>query len=169
METQKLEKLLTSTVPAAAEGAAPVEPAAGVFVLESDSSARVCAYLLRASEYVGDIDEVNRMLSVAFNLYRRDSKWTNALRVALRINDKERVAGLFAECTDDDARKQMAFVMGQKRGECISFVPLRPLEILFYFHSMLYYYSIIMQPSRARWTKMRRIMMSWSKSLGTQS
>ena len=130
METQKLEKLLTSTVPAAAEGAAPVEPAAGVFVLESDSSARVCAYLLRASEYVGDIDEVNRMLSVAFNLYRRDSKWTNALRVALRINDKERVAGLFAECTDDDARKQMAFVMGQKRGECISFVPLRPLEIL---------------------------------------
>ena len=134
METQKLEKLLTSTVPAAAEGAAPVEPAAGVFVLESDSSARVCAYLLRASEYVGDIDEVNRMLSVAFNLYRRDSKWTNALRVALRINDKERVAGLFAECTDDDARKQMAFVMGQKRGECISFCSFpSPCNIIIIF------------------------------------
>ena len=119
VETQKLAKLLSSTV-SVPKGSTPEEieaitPPDGVFVLEPDSAERVCAYLLRASEYVGDIDEVNTMLAVSFDLYKRDGKWTDALRVALRIDDKERVAALFAECTDADARKQMAFVIGSKR------------------------------------------------------
>ncbi|CAM9201393.1 unnamed protein product [Chrysoparadoxa australica] len=74
---------------------------------------RICLYLLRMADYMADPDDLSEMMAVAFELYRKQSKFCDALRVALRMDDLTRVSGLLEECSDEATRKQIALIIGR--------------------------------------------------------
>lgn len=47
------------------------------------------------------------MMSTAFELYRMQGKYCDAVRIALRMDDPDRLAQLLAECEDTGIRQQM--------------------------------------------------------------
>lgn len=46
-------------------------------------------------------------MSTAFELYRMQGKYCDAVRIALRMDDPDRLAQLLAECEDTNVRQQM--------------------------------------------------------------
>lgn len=76
---------------------------------------RVCLYLLRMADYMSDPDDLLEMMTTAFELYRKQGKYCDAVRVALRMDEPDRLAQLLAECEDKATRQQMSYVMGRHR------------------------------------------------------
>lgn len=50
---------------------------------------------------------LQEMMSTAFELYRIQGKYCDAVRVALRMDDPDLLAQLLAECEDKHTRQQM--------------------------------------------------------------
>lgn len=76
---------------------------------------RVCLYLLRMADYMSDVDDLNMMLNTAYNLFLKQSKSCDALRVALRMGDGDKVSDLVEKCDDDVVLKQMALLLARHR------------------------------------------------------
>lgn len=49
------------------------------------------------------------------NIYRHHKRYTDALRVAQKMNNMDAIAELMAECTDKVTLKQMSFMLGRQR------------------------------------------------------
>lgn len=49
---------------------------------------RVCNYLLSCSYYAADAEEMKNAFNTAYKIYKKHSKYPQALRVAQRMNDK---------------------------------------------------------------------------------
>ena len=77
---------------------------------------RVCAYLLRSALYEVDPEERTGVFNVAFDLYSKQGRICDALRVAIRMKDATKIEGLFEKTVDDVAtRTQLAYIMGANR------------------------------------------------------
>ena len=74
---------------------------------------RICLYLLRCADFMADPDDLEEMLVTAYELYRKQGSYSDALRVAVRLNDAERMAALVGEAEDPVVRKQLAFMLGR--------------------------------------------------------
>lgn len=102
MEVQQLSKLLEGTV------------------VDKKSYERVCLYLLRCANFVADPDDLANLFHTAYMIYKKHEKFTDALRVALRIEDHGKIDELFS---DDGAsevvKKQMAFILGRHKSSYI--------------------------------------------------
>ncbi|CAN0219074.1 unnamed protein product [Laminaria digitata] len=63
------------------------------------------------------LDEIalQEMMSTAFELYRMQGKYCDAVRVALRMDDPDLLAQLLAECDDNGMRQQMSYIMARHR------------------------------------------------------
>ena len=101
MEVQQLGKLLLPESP----------------VVDERNYERVCLYLLRCTDFVTDPDDLHNLLSTAFTIYKNQKKHTDALRVALKLDENEKIAELFGEETDapEVSKKQMAFILARCR------------------------------------------------------
>lgn len=87
--------------------------------MDKDSASRVCLYLLKCADYMGDVKEIDSCLETAQALYMEQGEFPSALRVALRRGGSEeevkgRVTALFAACGDDMAgKRQLAYMLGR--------------------------------------------------------
>lgn len=82
---------------------------------------RTCLYLTKFAEFLFELDDLNRVLGVTFQLYLNCDDLPNALRIALRMNDADRIRKVFetkyGETSEDDLmmKKQLGFIMGSQR------------------------------------------------------
>lgn len=87
-------------------------------MVDAHSVSRVCLYLLKCGDYLGDDEEVAVALEVAFNLYLANKAYPDALRTALRIAGPDvntRLTRVFAECADRGVRLQLGYMLGRAR------------------------------------------------------
>jgi 26S proteasome regulatory subunit N1 len=101
MEVQQLGKLINPESP----------------VVDDRNHERVCLYLLRCTDFVTDPEDLHNLLSTAYAIYKSQKKYTDALRVALKMDENEKIAELFGEETDapEISKKQMAFILARCR------------------------------------------------------
>ena len=74
---------------------------------------RICLYLLRCADFMSDPDDLEEMLTTAYELYRKQGSYADALRVAVRLQDEGRMQALVGEVADPVVRKQLAFMLGR--------------------------------------------------------
>jgi 26S proteasome regulatory subunit N1 len=60
---------------------------------------RVCLYLIRFAAYVYDPEDLQTVFITIYEIYKRQGKYCNALRIALKMDDDEKVKALFTEST----------------------------------------------------------------------
>lgn len=86
--------------------------------LDEASTNRVCAYLLKCADYVGDRDEELQCYTTVYQIYFSQQDYTNALRVTLRMGgNKEElyINEIFTKCTDNGTKRQLAYILGRHR------------------------------------------------------
>ena len=76
---------------------------------------RVCRYLCSCSQYAADTEEMSKSYRTAFNIYKSQNKYCDALRVAQKVNNMELITEIMEACTDPMTKKQMAFMLGRQR------------------------------------------------------
>ena len=66
-----------------------------------------------------DIDELVTLYHVAYSIYKRLNKFTDALRVAIKVDKAEYIDALFADeaGAPDLEKKQMALLLGRHRSQ----------------------------------------------------
>lgn len=100
-------------------------------VVDERNYERVCLYLLRSADFISDPDDLYSLLSTCFSIYKVQKKYTDALRVALLMDDSEKITETFAAVDESVAkgdlpkdgqlmsgaiiRKQMAFLLARHR------------------------------------------------------
>jgi 26S proteasome regulatory subunit N1 len=83
-----------------------------------DQAPRVGLYLHSCSAYVADNDERVKILTAAFTVYEKHELWGDALRIALRMNDREKVSTVIAAAKaggDELVVKQLGFILALQR------------------------------------------------------
>jgi len=75
---------------------------------------RVCLYLTSCVPYVPDPENTN-LLHTALAIFRKFEQLPQAMRLALQLNDREKVEDIFNNCTDNTVRRQLAFMLGRQQ------------------------------------------------------
>lgn len=78
MEVQQLKKLIGSPI------------------VDERNYERVCLYLLRSANFLVDPDDLYSIYSTVFAIYSHQKKFTDALRVALRMDDNDKITETFS-------------------------------------------------------------------------
>ena len=91
-------------------------------VVDERNYERVCLYLLRSADFVTDPDDLVNLLTTAYTIYKDQKKYTDSLRVALKMDDLQKISELFSEDTDAPMimKKQMAFLLARSRSSFTS-------------------------------------------------
>lgn len=100
-------------------------------VVDERNYGRVCLYLLRSADFISDPDDLYSLLFTCFSIYKAQAKYTDALRVALLMDDSEKIAEVFAAVDESVSkgdlpkdgqlmsgaiiRKQLAFLLARHR------------------------------------------------------
>lgn len=95
METERLDKLINFT--------------------NERNYDRVCLYLLSCSQYAADTEEMSNSYRTAFNIYKSQKQFCDALRVAQKMNNIDLIKEIMEACQDPITKKQMAFMLGRQR------------------------------------------------------
>ena len=66
-------------------------------------------YLAAVCGYCADQDELVKVLNILYEICLKLSEYTIALRVAIKLDDRQKIDELFKECPDDLIKKQLAF------------------------------------------------------------
>lgn len=75
---------------------------------------RVCLYLQSCVPYVPEPENIS-LLKCALNLSRKFNMHTQAMRLALMINDMQLIQDIFTSCGDLAIQKQLAFMLGRQQ------------------------------------------------------
>lgn len=75
---------------------------------------RVCLYLQSCVPYVPDPENVS-LLKCALSLSRKFKQYTQAMRLALSLNDMKTIEEIFTSCPDSATQKQLAFMLGRQQ------------------------------------------------------
>lgn len=100
-------------------------------VVDERNFERVCLYLLRSADFISDPEDLYSLLNTCFSLYKAQKKYTDALRVAVLMDDNEKITESFDAVDTEVAsgalpkdgalmsgaviRKQMAFLLARHR------------------------------------------------------
>jgi len=82
--------------------------------LDDDTYARVCLYMVSMVPLLTYPDN-DRFLRTAHDIYLQRAKLTQAISLAIRINDMELIKSDFAAATDKGLKRQLAFILGRQR------------------------------------------------------
>eukprot|EP01156_Anaeramoeba_ignava_P001963 Anaeramoba_ignava/a217208_301.p1 GENE.a217208_301~~a217208_301.p1 ORF type:complete len:916 (+),score=284.33 a217208_301:268-2748(+) len=74
---------------------------------------RVCIYLLSCSQYVPEPED-SEILKVVLQIYLKMNQFTDAVRVAIRLNDLESISNILESCEDELLKKQIAFMLARQ-------------------------------------------------------
>jgi len=90
-------------------------------VVDERNYERVCLYLLRSAGFIADPDDLETLYDTAYRIYKMQGKLTDALRVAIKIDNSELVKGLFSKEIGADAvqKTQMAYILGRSRSHIL--------------------------------------------------
>uniref|UniRef100_A0A6U3SHK8 26S proteasome non-ATPase regulatory subunit 2 homolog n=1 Tax=Ditylum brightwellii TaxID=49249 RepID=A0A6U3SHK8_9STRA len=84
--------------------------------IDENNYARICLYLVKTADFMSDPDDLSEMLETAYELFRKQKQYYDALRVALRVGNEEAISGLFSDCADDMImKKQMCLLLARHR------------------------------------------------------
>ncbi|XP_035773479.1 26S proteasome non-ATPase regulatory subunit 2-like [Anopheles albimanus] len=75
---------------------------------------RVCLYLQSCVPFVAEPENIS-LLKCALNLSRKFKQHTQAMRLAMMINDTELIKEIFMSCGDIAVQKQLAFMLGRQQ------------------------------------------------------
>ncbi|CAG9809881.1 unnamed protein product [Chironomus riparius] len=75
---------------------------------------RVCLYLQSCVPYVPDPENVS-LLKCALNLSKKFKQHTQAMRIALMLNNLDEIKDIFLTCPDLATQKQLAFMLGRQQ------------------------------------------------------
>ncbi|EDO07346.1 26S protease regulatory RPN1 unit family protein [Babesia bovis T2Bo] len=87
-----------------------IESIRGKCGTDYDLITRVSNYLLSISAYAATYYETRRILVVAYDILLDAGRYADALRVALKLDDEERVKTLIFTCKNPSIRRQLAFI-----------------------------------------------------------
>ncbi|KAL7464091.1 hypothetical protein ACHAXS_004428 [Conticribra weissflogii] len=77
---------------------------------------RVCLYLIKTADFMSDPDDYEEILESAYEIFRKQKQYYDALRVALRMGNEDAIPDLLAECSEDKLmKKQMCLLLGRQR------------------------------------------------------
>lgn len=84
-------------------------------VVDERNYERVCLYLLRTAAFIADPDDLETLYDTAYGLYRGQKKYTDALRVAIKVDRQDRIAELFSPACEatEVQRLQMAHILAR--------------------------------------------------------
>lgn len=84
--------------------------------IDDHNYGRICLYLVKTADFMSDPDDYMEMLETAFELFRKQGQYFDALRVALRMGKDGAVPELFSQCTEDVLmKKQMCLLLARHR------------------------------------------------------
>jgi 26S proteasome regulatory subunit N1 len=76
---------------------------------------RVCRYLCSCSQYAADTEEMIQSYTTAYEIYKAQKQYPDALRVAQKMNNMDLITEIMTTCEDPLIKKQMAFMLGRQR------------------------------------------------------
>jgi len=83
-------------------------------LIDETNSQRICLYLIKTADYMSDPDDFIEMLETAYEIYRKQEQYFDALRVALRMSREEAIPSLLKEASKDKLmRRQMCLLLGR--------------------------------------------------------
>mmetsp|Transcript_9187 Transcript_9187/g.21906 ORF Transcript_9187/g.21906 Transcript_9187/m.21906 type:complete len:931 (-) Transcript_9187:26-2818(-) len=90
------------------------------FLLQLDSInehnyQRICLYLIKTASYMSDPDDLQEMFDTAFEIYKKQKQYFDALLVALKMDKLDQISILLSECEDVVVKKQMCLILGRHR------------------------------------------------------
>lgn len=83
--------------------------------IDANNYQRICLYLMKTANYMADPDDLVEMFETAYEIFRKEKQYFDALLVVLRMNRLENIPQLFAECEDLTMKKQMCLLLGRHR------------------------------------------------------
>lgn len=103
--------------------------------VDENTFARVCLYVTSCVPYLAPPDDVS-FLNTAYSIYLSHNQLTQALTLAIKLDDNELIKQVFDSTTDESLHKQLGFILSQQNSnfkypgenpevqECISNVKL---------------------------------------------
>lgn len=82
------------------------------YVTEDDICQRVCLYLTSCVPYVPDPENTS-LLRTALRLSLKFKKYSEAMRLAMQLQDSETMKSVLQDCPDEALKKQMAYMLGR--------------------------------------------------------
>jgi 26S proteasome regulatory subunit N1 len=83
--------------------------------VDSNNASRICLYLLRSADFMADPEDLSEILQTAYTIYKVHGSPCDALRVALRMFDMDRVGEIMNGCEGESTKQQMAFLLARHR------------------------------------------------------
>ncbi|KAK9829660.1 hypothetical protein WJX72_007157 [[Myrmecia] bisecta] len=80
--------------------------------VDEKNTARTCLYLASCCSYLPEADDM-AVLRTAYRIYMRMHKYFDALRIALKMNDRELVEQTVAACEEPLEKKQLGYLLGR--------------------------------------------------------
>jgi 26S proteasome regulatory subunit N1 len=75
---------------------------------------RVCLYLLSCVPFVAEPEDT-QLLRTCLSIFRKFSKWPQAMQMALKLNEMDAIKAVFRDCTERPIRRQLAFMLGRQQ------------------------------------------------------
>ena len=75
----------------------------------SQNFSKVYMYLSAVCGYSSDQDELIKILNILFEISLKLEEYTIALRMAVKLDDHDKIKQVFEECPDELIKKQLAF------------------------------------------------------------
>lgn len=90
-------------------------------VVDERNFERVCLYLLRSADYIVDPEDVVTLFDITYTIYKRQKRFTDALRVAIKMGSDNSVLELFSEEAGASAlvQQQMAMILARHRSHIV--------------------------------------------------
>jgi 26S proteasome regulatory subunit N1 len=70
---------------------------------------KVHMYLSAVCGYSTDQDELSKILTILYEISLKLSEYIIALRIAIKLDDHDKIKDVFSVCPDELIRKQLAF------------------------------------------------------------
>ena len=82
--------------------------------LDENTYSRVCLYMVSMVPLLAYPDN-DRFLRTAFGIYKDYKQYTQALVLAIRLNERDLIEEIFHSTKDKSIRRQMAYILGRQR------------------------------------------------------
>jgi 26S proteasome regulatory subunit N1 len=82
--------------------------------VDENTYPRVCLYMVSMVNLLAYPDNTN-FLQVAHNIYTKYNQWTQAMVLAIRLNDKDLIKADFENSGDPALKKQLAFLLARQK------------------------------------------------------